>query len=113
MRGEPQFCGIEFEGEPETPFRAITTDGEFADLQLSFDGNQLVATRMSVDQPAEINAIAPGLTERGGGGDRFRRKRRSTRRTLRSFRSAGRLDVGGIESAEADYSLERCAAEHA
>ncbi len=53
----------QFEGEPEDPFKPIVGDGEFSDLQISRDGNNLVATRMSVDQPAEINVIAPGLTE--------------------------------------------------
>ena len=54
---------FQFEGAPDSPFRTVTTDGEFSDLQVSFDGNKLVATRMGVDQPAEINAIEPAQTE--------------------------------------------------
>jgi dipeptidyl aminopeptidase/acylaminoacyl peptidase len=53
----------QFEGETEEPLRLIAGDGEFSDLRLSSDGNSLAATRMSVDQPGEINVIAPGLTE--------------------------------------------------
>ena len=54
---------FQFEGAPDSPFRTVTTDGEFSDLQVSFDGNKLVATRMSVDQPAEINVMEPAQTE--------------------------------------------------
>jgi dipeptidyl aminopeptidase/acylaminoacyl peptidase len=53
----------QFEGETEYPIKPMTSDGEFSDLQISFDGNNLVATRVSVDQPAEVNAISPALTE--------------------------------------------------
>jgi dipeptidyl aminopeptidase/acylaminoacyl peptidase len=53
----------QFEGEPDSPFRVMSTDGEFSDLQISVDGTRLVATRMSVDQPAEINVIEPAQTE--------------------------------------------------
>ncbi len=52
----------QFVGEPDPPFRTITAEGEFSDIQISTDGNELVATRMSVDQPAEIDAMEPGLT---------------------------------------------------
>jgi dipeptidyl aminopeptidase/acylaminoacyl peptidase len=61
--GRTAVLRFQFEGEPDSPFRTITTDGEFSDLQISADGNKLVATRMSVDQPAEINAMEPGSTE--------------------------------------------------
>jgi len=54
---------FQFEGETDAPFRTISVDGEFSDLQISPDGNKLVATRMSVDQPAEINMMQPALTE--------------------------------------------------
>jgi dipeptidyl aminopeptidase/acylaminoacyl peptidase len=54
---------FQFEGAPDSPFRTVTTDGEFSDLQVSFDGNKLAATRMSVDQPAEINVMEPAQTE--------------------------------------------------
>jgi dipeptidyl aminopeptidase/acylaminoacyl peptidase len=54
---------FQFEGETDAPFRTISADGEFSDLQISPDGNKLVATRMSVDQPAEINMLQPALTE--------------------------------------------------
>ncbi len=53
----------QFEGETDSPFRTMTMDGEFSDLQISFDGNKLVATRMSMDQPAEISVMEPALTE--------------------------------------------------
>jgi dipeptidyl aminopeptidase/acylaminoacyl peptidase len=53
---------FQFDGAPEEPIRIVTSDGEFSDLQVSRDGNTLVAARMSVDQPAEINAMSPGLT---------------------------------------------------
>ncbi len=53
---------FQFDGDPEEPIRIVTSDGEFSDLQISRDGNFLVATRMSVNQPAEINAMSPGLT---------------------------------------------------
>src|SRR5271154_1375029 len=59
----------QFEGEPDTPFRTVSTDGEFSDLQISRDGNSLVATRMSVTQPAEINEMSPGLTEEAQAAD--------------------------------------------
>ncbi len=54
---------FQFLGEPESPFRTVTADGEFSDIEISADGSTLVATRMSVDRPAEINALTPGLTE--------------------------------------------------
>jgi dipeptidyl aminopeptidase/acylaminoacyl peptidase len=54
---------FQFVGDPESPFRTITEDGEFSDIQISADGSDLVATRMSVDRPAEINALAPGSTQ--------------------------------------------------
>ncbi len=54
---------FQFEGEPDESLRLIAGDGEFSDLQISADGKNLVAARMSASQPAEINAIAPGLTE--------------------------------------------------
>ncbi len=53
---------FQFDGDPEEPIRIVTSDGEFSDLQISRDGNFLVATRMSVNQPAEIDAMSPGLT---------------------------------------------------
>src|SRR5271154_5280770 len=53
---------FQFDGEPDEPIRIVTNDGEFSDLQVSRDGNMVVATRMSVDQPAEINLMRPGLT---------------------------------------------------
>jgi dipeptidyl aminopeptidase/acylaminoacyl peptidase len=53
----------QFEGETDAPFRIVSTDGEFSDLQVSFDGKKLVATRMSVDRPAEINVMEPAQTE--------------------------------------------------
>src|SRR5206468_743883 len=61
--GRTVILRFQFEGEPDMPFRTVSSDGEFSDLQISFDGNKLVATRMSVDQPAEINVMEPGLTE--------------------------------------------------
>jgi dipeptidyl aminopeptidase/acylaminoacyl peptidase len=61
--GRTAVLRFQFEGETEYPLKPITTDGEFSDLQISPDGRTLVATRMSVDQPAEINALAPGQTE--------------------------------------------------
>jgi dipeptidyl aminopeptidase/acylaminoacyl peptidase len=61
--GRTAVLRYQFEGEPETPFRTVSSDGEFSDIQISSDGNNLVATRMSVNQPAEINAMQPGLTE--------------------------------------------------
>jgi dipeptidyl aminopeptidase/acylaminoacyl peptidase len=54
---------FQFLGETEEPFRIISGDGEVSDLQLTADGTKLVATRMSVDQPAEISVLEPGLTE--------------------------------------------------
>jgi dipeptidyl aminopeptidase/acylaminoacyl peptidase len=53
---------FQFAGEPEEPVRIVATDGEFSELQISRDGKNLVATRMSVSQPAEIDAISPDLT---------------------------------------------------
>jgi dipeptidyl aminopeptidase/acylaminoacyl peptidase len=61
--GRTAVLRYQFEGEPDSPFRVVTTDGEFSELQLSRDGNKLVATRMSVDQPAEINVMEPAQTE--------------------------------------------------
>jgi dipeptidyl aminopeptidase/acylaminoacyl peptidase len=54
---------FQFEGEPDESLRLIAGDGEFSDLQISADGKNLVATRISASQPAEINAMVPGLTE--------------------------------------------------
>ncbi len=54
---------FQFEGETDEPFRIVSGDGEFSDIQVSRDGNNLVAMRMSVDQPGEINVMSPGLTE--------------------------------------------------
>jgi dipeptidyl aminopeptidase/acylaminoacyl peptidase len=53
---------FQFDGDPDEPIRIVSNDGEFSDLQVSRDGNMVVATRMSVDQPAEINLMRPGLT---------------------------------------------------
>jgi dipeptidyl aminopeptidase/acylaminoacyl peptidase len=50
-------------GGTDSPFRIISTDGEYSELQISADGSTLVATRMSVEQPAEIDAMEPGKTE--------------------------------------------------
>ena len=61
--GRTVILRFQFEGETDSPFRTITEDGEFSDLQLSSDGTKLVATRMSVQQPAEINVMEPGSTE--------------------------------------------------
>ena len=57
---------IQFLGGPEEPVRIITTDGEFSDLQISGDGKNLVATRMTVSQPGEIDAISPDMTRETG-----------------------------------------------
>ena len=45
--GRTVILRYQFEGEPEDPFKPITSDGEFSDLQISADGKNLVATRMS------------------------------------------------------------------
>jgi dipeptidyl aminopeptidase/acylaminoacyl peptidase len=58
---------FQFAGTTEEPFRAIASDGEFSDLQVSRDGSTLVASRMGVDQPAEINAMSPGSTAKTQG----------------------------------------------
>jgi dipeptidyl aminopeptidase/acylaminoacyl peptidase len=85
---------FQFEGDPDYPSKPITANGEFSDLQISFDGNNLVAARMSVDQPAEINAIAPGLTEepKGEPGSPEEAKRAAE---MAKFSIVGTLDVGG------------------
>jgi dipeptidyl aminopeptidase/acylaminoacyl peptidase len=58
---------FQFTGTTEEPFRTIASDGEFSDLQVSRDGSTLVASRMRVDQPAEIYALSPGLTAKAQG----------------------------------------------
>jgi dipeptidyl aminopeptidase/acylaminoacyl peptidase/outer membrane biosynthesis protein TonB len=92
--GRTAVLRYQFEGEPENPFKPITTDGEFSDLQLSFDGNNLVATRMSVDQPAEINAIAPGLTEEAQAVEVSPAEAKQAA-DIAKFSILGTLDVGG------------------
>jgi dipeptidyl aminopeptidase/acylaminoacyl peptidase len=92
--GRTAILRFQFEGEPENPFMPITSDGEFSDLQLSFDGNHLVATRMSVDQPAEINAIAPGLTEEPTA-ETVSPEEAKRAADLAKFSVLGTLDVGG------------------
>src|SRR6202035_4148654 len=92
--GRTAILRFQFEGEPENPFKPITTDGEFSDLQLSFDGNNLVATRMSVDQPAEINAIAPGLTEEAQAVEVSPAEAKQAA-DIAKFSILGTLDVGG------------------
>jgi dipeptidyl aminopeptidase/acylaminoacyl peptidase len=61
--GRTVILRFQFAGEADSPYRTITEEGEFSDLQLSADGTKLVATRMSVQQPAEINVMEPGSTE--------------------------------------------------
>jgi dipeptidyl aminopeptidase/acylaminoacyl peptidase len=92
--GRTAILRFQFEGEPENPFKPITSDGEFSDLQLSFDGNHLVATRMSVDQPGEINAIAPGLTEEPSA-ETASPEEAKRAAELAKFSILGTLDVGG------------------
>ncbi|HWY99851.1 MAG TPA: S9 family peptidase, partial [Edaphobacter sp.] len=92
--GRTAILRFQFEGEPENPFKPITSDGEFSDLQLSFDGNNLVATRMSVDQPAEINAIAPGLTEEPAA-ETVSPEEAKRAADLAKFSILGTLEVGG------------------
>jgi dipeptidyl aminopeptidase/acylaminoacyl peptidase len=93
--GRTAVLRYQFEGEPEDPFKPITTDGEFSDLQVSFDGNSLVATRMSVDQPAEINAIAPGLTEEAQAVEVGSPAEVKEAAEIAKFSILGALDVGG------------------
>jgi dipeptidyl aminopeptidase/acylaminoacyl peptidase len=93
--GRTAILRYQFEGEPENPFKPITTDGEFSDLQLSFDGNNLVATRMSVDQPAEINAIAPGLTEEAQEAEVVSPQEVKQAADIAKFSIVGTLEVGG------------------
>jgi|GEM_PF-6261 len=57
---------FQFLGDPEEAVRIITTDGEFSDLQISGDGKNLVATRMTISQPGEIDAISPDMTRETG-----------------------------------------------
>jgi dipeptidyl aminopeptidase/acylaminoacyl peptidase len=85
---------FQFEGEPESPFRIVTKDGEFSDLQISPDGNNLVATRMSVDQPAEISAMSPGLTEETQAEAVSPEEAKQTAE-IAKFSIVGTLDVGG------------------
>ena len=85
----------QFEGEPEVPFKPITSDGEFSDLQISFDGNNLVATRMSVDQPAEINAIAPALVEETQEATPVSPEAAKQAAEIAKFSVLGTLEVGG------------------
>jgi dipeptidyl aminopeptidase/acylaminoacyl peptidase len=93
--GRTAILRYQFEGEPEDPFKPITTDGEFSDLQVSFDGNNLVATRMSADQPAEINAIAPGLTEEAQAAEVGSPAQAKEAAEIAKFSILGALDVGG------------------
>ncbi len=93
--GRTAVLRFQFEGEPENPFKPITTDGEFSDLQISFDGNNLVATRMSVDEPAEINAIAPGLTEEAQAVEAGSPEETKQAADIAKFSILGTLDVGG------------------
>ena len=93
--GRTAILRYQFEGEPENPFKPITTDGEFSDLQLSFDGNNLVATRVSEDQPAEINAIAPGLTEEEQAVEAGSPAEAKQAADIAKFSIVGTLEVGG------------------
>src|SRR5438270_1334124 len=93
--GRTAILRYQFEGEPENPFKPITTDGEFTDLQISFDGNNLVATRMSVDQPGEINAISPGLTEEEQPVEAGSPQEAKQAADIAKFSIVGTLDVGG------------------
>lgn len=93
--GRTAILRYQFEGEPEDPFKPIRGDGEYSDLQISADGKNLVATRMAVDQPAEINAIAPGLNEETpevepGSPDEAKRAA-----DISKFSIVGTLPVGG------------------
>jgi dipeptidyl aminopeptidase/acylaminoacyl peptidase len=96
--GRTVILRYQFEGEPEVPFKPITSDGEFSDLQLSFDGNNLVATRMSVDQPAEINAIAPGSLEEAQEAENVSPEAAKQAAEIAKFSVLGTLEVGGSSS---------------
>ena len=85
----------QFEGEPENPFKPMTSDGEFSDLQVSFDGNNLVAMRMSVDQPAEVNAISPALTEEEQAVEAGSPQEAKQAAEIAKFSILSTLDVGG------------------
>jgi dipeptidyl aminopeptidase/acylaminoacyl peptidase len=86
---------FQFEGEPESPFRTITADGEFSDIQISPDGNNLVATRVSVSQPAEINVMSPGLTEEAKEAEAVSPEVAKKADEIAKFSIVGTLDVGG------------------
>ncbi|HEX3374177.1 MAG TPA: S9 family peptidase [Edaphobacter sp.] len=92
--GRTVILRYQFEGEPEYPIKPMTSDGEFSDLQISFDGNNLVATRMSVDQPGEINAISPALTEEEQPVDAGSPQAKQAAE-IAKFSILGTLDVGG------------------
>jgi acetyl esterase/lipase len=85
---------FQFEGDTEEPVRLIAGDGEFSDLQISRDGKTMVAVRMSVSQPAEINAIAPGQTEEGHPVDASSDEAKQAAE-IAKFSVVGTLDVAG------------------
>jgi len=85
---------FQFEGDTEEPLRLIAGDGEFSDLQISRDGKTMVAARMSVSQPTEIDAITPGLTEEGHVLDPSSDEGRQASE-IAKFSIVGTLDVRG------------------
>ena len=93
--GRTAILRYQFEGEPEDPFKPIRGDGEYSDLQISADGKNLVATRMAVDQPAEINAIAPGLNEETTEVEPGSPEEAKRATEISKFSIVGTLPVGG------------------
>jgi len=93
--GRTVILRFQFEGETEEPFRIVSTDGEFSDLQVSRDGNHVVATRMAVNQPAEINVMDPGLTEAPSTAAEVTPEEVKQREEIAKFSILAALGVGG------------------
>ncbi len=110
--GRTAILRFQFEGETEYPLKPITTDGEFSDLQISTDGRALVATRMSAEQPAEINVLAPGQTEPART-EPLSPEEAKQAADLEKFSILGTLDVGGSSPRRQVTHLNDALAQHA
>ncbi len=93
--GRTVILRFQFEGETEEPFRIVSSDGEFSDLQVSRDGNHMVASRMGADHPAEINVMDPGSTEEPSSAADVTPEEVKQRAEIAKFSILTSLGVGG------------------
>ena len=108
--GERRFCVSSLRASRRLRSSRLRRTASSPIFNLSADGKNLVATRMSVDQPAEINVLR--RIDRRGAGGRGLAERGEAGSDIAKFSILRTLDVEDRVSEAAD-ALERCVAEHA